>query len=117
VAVLTPQIGVAGRQQPAARSSSPAARYDYAREAALAARIDVDRLDPVQLSRTFAERRARVLQAIPAGAMLIFSTEDPQPRRLEFQVPHSENHDFMYLTGLEGLDSYDSALLLLPTAE
>jgi Xaa-Pro aminopeptidase len=118
VAVLTPQTGVAGRQQPAAaRSSSPAIRYDYAREAALAARIDVDRLDPAQLGRTFAERRARVLQAIPAGALLIFSTEDPQPRRLEFQVPHSENHDFMYLTGLEGLDSFDSALLLLPTAE
>ena len=32
-------------------------------------------------------------------------------------MPHSENHDFTYLTGLEGLNSLDSALLLLPTPD
>jgi len=32
-------------------------------------------------------------------------------------VPDSENHDFVYLTGVEGFDSFDSALLLLPTTD
>jgi Xaa-Pro aminopeptidase len=40
-----------------------------------------------------------------------------QPRRLEFQVPDSDNHDFVYLTGLEGLETVNSALLLLPGRE
>ena len=64
-----------------------------------------------------AARRDRVLRAIPSGAMLVHSVEQAQPRRLEFQVPHSENHDFIFLTGVEGLDSYDSAVLLLPDRE
>jgi Xaa-Pro aminopeptidase len=54
------------------------------------------------------------MQAMPGGAMLVFSVEWVQPRRLEFQVPHSENHDFIYLTGIDGLRSVDSAILLLP---
>ena len=88
--------------------------YDYATEAAIAAEIDVDRPDPARLREIFARRRARVLEAMPAGAMLVFSVERAQERRLEFQVPHSDNHDFIYLTGLDGLDSLDSAILLLP---
>ncbi len=91
--------------------------YDYEAQAKLAETIDLDDLEPELLRRTFAERRQRVLQSIPDGAMLIFSVERAQPRRLEFQVPHSENHDFIYLTGVEGLDSLDSALLLLPTED
>jgi Xaa-Pro aminopeptidase len=46
--------------------------------------------------------------------MLLFSVDRAQERRLEFQVPHSDNHDFTYLTGLDGLDSLNSALLLVP---
>ena len=69
------------------------------------------------LRATFAKRRQRVLQSIPKGAMLVHSVEWVQPRRLEFQVPHSDNHDFIFLTGLEGLQSVGSALLLVPTAE
>jgi len=106
--------------QPPASASWPPPRhfdYNYAHEARRAAEFDLDHLDAGTLRDIFAERRRRVLQAIPGGAMLIFSVERAQPRRLEFQVPNSENHDFMYLTGLEGLDSYDSALLLLPSAE
>ena len=109
----------AGQQGPSA-AGRPAIRpfdYDYSAEAARAAKIDLDHPDPAELRRIFAERRRRVLQAIPGGALLIFSVEQAQPRRLEFQVPHSENHDFIFLTGLEGLDSLDSAVLLLPTAE
>jgi Xaa-Pro aminopeptidase len=88
--------------------------YDYDREAALAERIDFDSPDPALLREILARRRARVLQAMPAGAMIVFSVEWTQLRRLEFQVPHSDNHDFIYLTGLEGLESVESALLLLP---
>src|SRR5262245_15557141 len=106
------------RQQPTAGPpATKAPAYSYEREAALAAKFDLDNPDPGELRRTFDERRARVLAAITEGAMLVFSAEQAQPRRLEFQVPHSENHDFIYLTGIEGLDSLDSALLLLPTPE
>jgi Xaa-Pro aminopeptidase len=91
--------------------------YDYTVEAARAAKLDLDHLDAAELRRTFAERRRRVMQAMPGGAMLIFSVEQSQPRRLEFQVPHSENHDFIFLTGFEGLDALDSAILLVPTPE
>ena len=88
--------------------------YDFSEEARIAATIDVDDPDPDQLRDIFAKRRARVLEAMPEGAMLIYSVERAQERRLEFQVPHSDNHDFIYLTGLDGLDSLDSALLLVP---
>ena len=73
--------------------------YDFAAEAALADRLDVDNPDPGQLREIFAKRRARVLEAMPEGAMIVFSVERAQERRLEFQVPHSDNHDFTYLTG------------------
>ena len=100
-----------------AQLPSRALDYSYSREAERAARFDLDNPDPAELRRVFAERRQRVLKSIPAGAMLVFSVEQVQPRRLEFQVLHSDNHDFIYLTGIDGLDSYDSALLLLPTPE
>ncbi len=90
--------------------------YDYESEAALAARLDVDNPDPAQLREIFTARRTRVLEAMPEGAMIVYSVERAQERRLEFQVPHSDNHDFIYLTGLDGIDSLDSALLLLPAA-
>ena len=86
--------------------------YDYSSEAAKGAALDLDNPDQEVLRNIFSLRRKRVLQALPEGAMLIMSVERTQPRRLEFQVPHSDNHDFIYLTGLEGIDSLDSALLL-----
>lgn len=90
--------------------------YDYESEAALARKLDVDNPDPDILRDVFARRRERVMQAMPGGAMLIYSVERAQERRLEFQVPHSDSHDFIYLTGLDGIQSLDSALLLLPAA-
>ena len=86
--------------------------YDYRTEATLATKLDVDNPDPDQLREIYALRRQRVMQAMPAGAMLIYSVERTQERRLEFQVPHSDNHDFLYLTGLDGIEGLDSALLL-----
>jgi Xaa-Pro aminopeptidase len=102
---------------PAVAGEEPSFRpftYDYSTEATIAAEIDVDDPDPDQLRQIFAKRRARVVEAMPSGAMLIFSVERAQERRLEFQVPHSDNHDFIYLTGLDGIDSLDSAILLVP---
>ncbi len=101
---------------PVAAQQPLAFDYDYAAEAAIAAELDVENPDPDRLRGIFAKRRAHVLQAVPEGAMLIFSVERAQERRLEFQVPHSDNHDFIYLTGLDALDSLDSALLLIPAA-
>ncbi|MBM3791820.1 MAG: hypothetical protein FJW35_15915, partial [Acidobacteria bacterium] len=91
--------------------------YSFARENERSAGLNLDNPDAGEMRQVFEARRKRVMQSIPEGAMLIFSVEQAQPRRLEFQVPHSENHDFIYLTGIEGLDSFDSALLLLPTPE
>ena len=88
--------------------------YDFATEDALSRTIDADAPDPAVLREVFRKRRQRVMQAMPGGAMLVFSVEWVQPRRLEFQVQHSDNHDFIYLTGLDGLQSVESALLLLP---
>ena len=102
-----------------AAAADPAFRpfsYNFTTEAALAKKLDVDEPDPKRLREIFAARRARVLEAMPEGAMIVYSVERAQERRLEFQVPHSDNHDFIYLTGLDGIDSLDSALLLLPAA-
>jgi Xaa-Pro aminopeptidase len=113
-----PEAVAAPSGLPASAQGAGAALYDFATENAKSETLDLDNLDPAVLREIFAQRRRRVLAAIPDGAaMLVYATEAPQPRRLEFQVPHSENHDFIYLTGLEGLDSLDSALLLLPTPE
>ena len=101
---------------PDPRPSAPA-DYDFRREDSLSRLIDFSRPDSTRLAETFARRRGRVLRAIPNGAMLIYSVEWVQPRRLEFQVPASDNHDFTYLTGLAGLNSVESALLLVPASE
>ena len=49
--------------------------YDYAEEAALAETLDLDAPDPDLLREIFAKRRARVLQSISDGAMIVFSVE------------------------------------------
>jgi Xaa-Pro aminopeptidase len=113
VTVLVVAVLIAG---PAAAQAPLPFDYNFEEEARLADRLDVDNPDPDTLRDVFERRRARVLSAMPAGAMLIYSVERAQERRLEFQVPHSDNHDFIYLTGLDGIDSLDSALLLLPAA-
>jgi len=91
--------------------------YDFTEEYEQSLRLDVDNPGTETMQEIFARRRARVLQSITDGAMLIFSVEWVQPRRLEFQVPDSDNHDFVFLTGVDGLASLESALLLLPTPE
>jgi Xaa-Pro aminopeptidase len=110
--------GVAAAQTP--KSSPPAPKpfsYNYAAEAKAAAVMDLDHPDAAGMRAIYAARRKRVLDSMPEGAMLLFSVDENQPRHLEYQVPQSENHDFEYLTGLAGLDSYDSALLLIPAVD
>jgi Xaa-Pro aminopeptidase len=108
--LLGPASVVTAQNDPQPRTFS----YDFTYENELSLRVDPDNPDPELLREIFARRRARVLEATPEGAAIVFSVEWVQPRRLEFQVPHSDNHDFIYLTGLEGLESLNSALLLLP---
>ncbi len=93
---------------------APPPGYDFAREDALSRQLDPRRPDSTLLREVFARRRDRVLRSIPEGVMLVYAVEWTQPRRLEFQVPASDNHDFIYLTGLSGLASVGSALLLVP---
>ena len=96
---------------------APPPEYDFQREDSLSRLIDFAKPDSALLHQIFARRRSRVLRSIQEGAMLIYSVEWVQPRRLEFQVPLSDNHDFTYLTGLAGLPSVESALLLVPGTE
>jgi len=113
LAVAAATLGGAGHR-PAPAERRPPPGYDFRREDSLSRLIDVKNPDPAVLREILGRRRARVLQSIPSGAMLVYSVETVQPRRLEFQVPASDNHDFTYLTGMAGLASVESALLLVP---
>ena len=117
LAIATASLFLSGLVSAVQAQSNPQPQpfsYDFTYENELSLRIDPDNPDPGLMHGIFERRRARVLEAIPEGAVIVFSVEWVQPRRLEFQVPDSDNHDFIYLTGLEGLESLNSALLLLP---
>jgi Xaa-Pro aminopeptidase len=113
LALVVPGSAATPRMPP----PQPPTDYDFVREDSLSRRIDFARPDSALLHQILVRRRHRVLRAIPEGAMLVYSVEWVQPRRLEFQVPASDNHDFTYLTGLAGLASVESALLLVPGSE
>jgi len=112
LAVLAPAWALAQSNPPPNPFS-----YDFREEYDLSHDMDADNPDPAALREVFARRRARVLESLPRGALLVFSVEWVQPRRLEFQLPDSDNHDFVFLTGLEGLESVNSALLLVPARD
>jgi len=59
----------------------------------------------------FQERRAKLAALINDGIAVIQSTEQNQNNLLEFFVPNSDNHDFIFLTGLE---TPDATLILCP---
>lgn len=61
-----------------------------------------------------AARRARVLAAIPDGLAIVQSADRSQPNLLEFMIPDTENHDFVYLTGLDASALPGSVLVLNP---
>jgi Xaa-Pro aminopeptidase len=62
-------------------------------------------------------RRAKFAGAMEGGIAIVMSARKNQDFIYEFFVPHADNHDFIYLTGLEGVASWDSALVLCPGAE
>jgi Xaa-Pro aminopeptidase len=63
------------------------------------------------------ERRARLSKAVPEGLVIIQSADRSQPNLLEFMLPDTENHDFIYLTGLESAGPRGSTLVLNPRGE
>lgn len=66
----------------------------------------------------FRSRRARFAAAMQPGAIaIVMSARKNQDFIFEGFVSHADNHDFIYLTGLEGRLSDDSALVLCPGAE
>ena len=92
VFLLLPCILALGHAQGRAQMNPPPRpfSYDFSREDGLSRRIDPGDPDPEVLRKVFADRRARVLESIPEGALLVFSVEWVQPRRLEFQVPGAD---------------------------
>ena len=72
-----------------------------------------DPLDP----DVHSQRRAKFLNAMDGGIAIVVAALEDQNNIYEFFVDHSDLHDFIYLTGLEGIDAFQSALVLAPDAE
>lgn len=64
-----------------------------------------------QEKNIFQQRRQKLSESIEAGIIIIQSTEKNQHNLYEFFVSNSDNHDFIYLTGLE---TAGSTLILCP---
>lgn len=64
-----------------------------------------------QEKNIFQQRRSKLAESIEAGIIIIQSTERNQHNLYEFFVPNSDNHDFIYLTGLEAAGA---TLILCP---
>ena len=69
------------------------------------------------LKAAAAERRARLLHAIPEGILVVQSADRSQPNLLEFTPVDTENHDFVYLTGVDKVVPPGSTLILNPHGE
>ena len=61
----------------------------------------------------FKQRRQKLADRIENGIVIIQSSERNQNNLYEFFVPNSDNHDFIYLTGLE---TPGSTLILCPAS-
>ena len=80
---------------------------------------------PLQAQRAYeplkkqvhSQRRAKFLEAMDGGIGIIVAAKKDQDFIYEFFVDHSDLHDFIYLTGLEGIDAWESVLVLAPEAE
>lgn len=62
---------------------------------------------------TLVQRRRNLMDRIDSGIAVIQSTASNQENLLEFFVPNSDNHDFIYLTGLE---TPGATLILCPAS-
>lgn len=67
-----------------------------------------------QVDEIFSERRAKLAAKLDKGIAIIQSTERNQNNLYKFFVPNSDNHDFVYLTGI---DSPNATLILCPGSE
>ncbi len=59
----------------------------------------------------FKERRKKLAALVGEGIVIVQSTERNQNNLYEFFVPNSDNHDFIFLTGLE---TAGATLILCP---
>ena len=67
-----------------------------------------------QDTATLVERRQKLKARIEQGIVIIQSSERNQNNLFEFYVPNSDNHDFIYLTGLE---TPGATLILCPDSQ
>jgi Xaa-Pro aminopeptidase len=81
---------------------------------ALAALVPAAAQTPPAMREAAAARRARLLQKITDGILIVQSADRSQPNLYEFMVPDTESHDFIYLTGLERPREPGSILVLNP---
>ncbi len=80
---------------------------------------------PLQAQRAYelpnkevhSQRRAKFLDAMEGGIAIVVAALEDQDNIYEFFVDHSDLHDFIFLTGLEGIDAWQSALILVPGAQ
>ena len=61
-----------------------------------------------------AARRAELMDRMEGGLAIITSADRSQPNRYEFFVPDTENHDFVFLTGMYDVAFRGSVLVLNP---
>ncbi|HSM07297.1 MAG TPA: Xaa-Pro peptidase family protein [Longimicrobiales bacterium] len=62
-------------------------------------------------------RRAELMRRMEGGLAIITSADRSQPNRYEFYVDDTENHDFVFLTGIYEADPPGSVLVLNPDGE
>ena len=62
-------------------------------------------------------RRAELMRRMEGGLAVITSADRSQPNRYEFYVDDTENHDFVFLTGIYEADPPGSVLVLNPGGE
>jgi len=90
--------------------------------AGTAARVDAQTsLRSVELREGHREaamaRRAELMRRMEGGLAIITSADRSQPNRYEFYVDDTENHDFVFLTGIYEADPPGSVLVLNPGGE
>lgn len=70
--------------------------------------------EPPTIQEAAAARRATLMQRLPQGIAIIQSSDRSQPNLYEFFVPETEQHDFLYLTGIATIPPPGSVLVLNP---
>lgn len=69
------------------------------------------------LREAAAGRRAALLQRLGEGVAIIQSADRSQPNLYEYMAPDTENHDFVYLTGMDDVAAPGAVLVLVPKGD